>query len=43
METVEHVLLKCEAYERERFELFQALREMDVFFLSKLREWLKAI
>jgi len=44
METVEHVLLKCEAYERETFKLFQALREIEVFFYqSIIREWVKAI
>lgn len=38
METVEHVLLKCEAYARERFKLFQALRgmEMEVFSIQAL-------
>ena len=34
METVEHVLLKCEAYARERFKLFQALREMEMEVFS---------
>jgi len=34
METVEHVLLKCEAYARERFKLFQVLREMEIEVLS---------
>jgi len=38
METVEHVLLKCEAYARERFKLFQVLTEMEieVFFSIKV-------
>ncbi|XP_042577199.1 uncharacterized protein LOC109095263 [Cyprinus carpio] len=34
METVEHVLLKCEAYARERVKLFQALREMEMEVFS---------
>lgn len=33
-ETVEHVLLKCEAYARERCKLFQALSELEMNVVS---------